>query len=59
MPIGFPGMVVHPVIQATQEAEIGKFVVQGQPRQKVSKTLSQQNKLGMMVHTYNPAMWEV
>jgi hypothetical protein len=29
------------VISATQEAEIGKLVFQGQPGQKVSKTVSQ------------------
>jgi hypothetical protein len=32
-----------PVIPAIQEAEIRRIAVQGQPGQKVSKTLNQQN----------------
>jgi hypothetical protein len=35
--------VVHPVILATQEAEIRRIVVQSQPEQIVHKTLSQKN----------------
>jgi hypothetical protein len=32
-----------PIILAAQEAEIRRMMVQGQPRQKVRKTLSQKN----------------
>jgi hypothetical protein len=32
-----PGMVAHPVILATWEAEIGRKVTQDQPRQKVQE----------------------
>jgi hypothetical protein len=34
---------LKPVIQATQEAEIGRIKVRSQPRQIVRKTLSQKN----------------
>jgi hypothetical protein len=36
-----PGLVAHTVILATQEAEMGRIAVPGQPRQKVLKTSSQ------------------
>jgi hypothetical protein len=42
------------IILATWEAEIGKTAVQGQPRQKVQETPSQQKKLGAMVHAWHP-----
>jgi hypothetical protein len=35
-------MVVHPIIVITQEKEIERVAVQGQPRQKVVETLFQQ-----------------
>jgi hypothetical protein len=35
--------VAHPVILATQEAEIRRFVVQSQPGQRVHETVSQKN----------------
>jgi hypothetical protein len=38
-----------PIIPASQEVEIGRIAVQGQPGQKVSKT-----KLGIVVHSCNP-----
>jgi hypothetical protein len=41
-------------MQAMQEAEIKKITVQGQPVQK-SETPSQQKKLGVVVHIYNPS----
>jgi hypothetical protein len=42
-----------PIIAATREAKIRRTEFQGQPRGKISKTPSQQNKLGVMVHNYN------
>jgi hypothetical protein len=44
-----------PIILATWEAEVGRTVVQGQPRQGVCKTPSQWKKTGVVVHTYNPS----
>jgi hypothetical protein len=41
------------VIPATQEAEIGRLLVPGQPGKKVFKTPSQQRK--MVVHTCHPS----
>jgi hypothetical protein len=42
-----------PVISAIQEVEIGRIMVQSQPRQKVSKT-----PVGMVVHFHNPSYME-
>jgi hypothetical protein len=47
------------VILPPQEAGIGKIVVWGQPRQKVSEILSQQNKPGIAVYICNPTTSEV
>jgi hypothetical protein len=44
-----------PAIQATREAEIGKIMVQGQPRQKVSGPIST-NKPGMVLPTNVPVI---
>jgi hypothetical protein len=44
-----------PVTLATWEAEIGNLAVQGQPKQKVSKTSSQQKKLGVVVYSCHPS----
>jgi hypothetical protein len=46
--IGLSGQVqwLIPIILATQEAEIGRIVVQGQPRQKVHKAPSHPIKAG-------------
>jgi hypothetical protein len=46
---------MKPVIPATQEAEIGRIVVQSQPRQMASETLSRKNpskknRAGGVVH---------
>jgi hypothetical protein len=46
------------VIPATQKAVTGRIAVQGQHRQKVSETPSQQNMLGMVVHAYHPSYEE-
>jgi hypothetical protein len=47
-----------PIIPATQEAETEKFVVQGQPEQKISEThLNQQ--AGCVVRAYVPTLLEV
>jgi hypothetical protein len=46
-----------PLILTTQEAEIRKIVVRGQPRQKVIQTPISIIKLGMMVHTHVPRYW--
>jgi hypothetical protein len=48
-----------PVIPATQEVEVGKIVVQGQPGQKVKETLSQINNLGMVVPACHPNLVRV
>jgi hypothetical protein len=40
-----------PIIVAIRDPDIRKIAVQGQPRQKVLQTLSQQKKLGMVAHT--------
>jgi hypothetical protein len=34
---------------------IGKVMACGQPRQKVSETLFQQNKPGVVAHVFNPS----
>jgi hypothetical protein len=44
-----------PVIWTTWELEIGRITVQGQPRKKVNETLSKQNKLDVVVCSYNPS----
>jgi hypothetical protein len=44
-----------PVISVTQEAEIRRIEVQGQPGQKVSEFPISTNMTSMMVHTYNPS----
>jgi hypothetical protein len=41
-----------------QKAEIGRIMVQGQQRQKVSKTPSQQKVLDVVVYVYNPGTRE-
>jgi hypothetical protein len=41
-----------PVLPATQEAEIRRMKVLGQPRQKVSKHPISIKNLGIVVHTY-------
>jgi uncharacterized membrane protein len=41
--------VVLPIISASQEAEIRKIMVQGQPRQNVGKTPSQSTSQAMVV----------
>jgi hypothetical protein len=41
------------VITATQKVEIRRMVVQGQPRQRVSKNLISTNKPGVVLHCYN------
>jgi hypothetical protein len=51
--------VPTPVIPATWEAEIGRIFIQGQPRQKVSKTPSQQVSWTWWYTTMNPSMLEV
>jgi hypothetical protein len=43
---------LQPIILATWEAEIGRIIVGGQPRQKVNETPSQ---LGTVVHTCHPS----
>jgi hypothetical protein len=44
------------VILVTQEAEIRKLVIQGQPQQKPCKTLnSTTTKLGMVEHICHPS----
>jgi hypothetical protein len=42
-----------PVTSATQEAEIGKIMIPGQPGQKVHETLFQQKKLGVVVCAFH------
>jgi hypothetical protein len=42
-----------PVISATQEAEIGIIVVQGQPEQDSEASISP-DKMGVVVHDCNP-----
>jgi hypothetical protein len=42
-----------PIIPATKKVEIRRMVVQGQPRQKVSKNLISTNKPGVVLHCYN------
>jgi hypothetical protein len=44
-----------PVILATQEVEIRRITVPGQPRQKVRKTPMSTNKTGVLVHACNPS----
>jgi hypothetical protein len=43
-----------PIIPATQETEIERILVQGQPRQKVLKTLSI-NKVGVVACACDPS----
>jgi hypothetical protein len=38
--------------------EIGRITIQGQTREKVSKTLILTNKPGMVVHIYDPSYVE-
>jgi hypothetical protein len=47
-----------PVILATQEAEIRRIKVQGHPRQKVCKTSSQPQWLGIVVYACYPRYTE-
>jgi hypothetical protein len=47
-----------PIIPATEEIEIGKVKVWGEPRQKVSETLNSTKNLDVVAHTCDPAMWE-
>jgi hypothetical protein len=42
----------------TQEAEIGGSQFEARLGKKVSETLSQKNKPGLMVNAYNSATWE-
>jgi hypothetical protein len=42
-----------PVIPATQETEMRRTEVQGQPGQKFNETPISKNKLGKIDHTYN------
>jgi hypothetical protein len=45
-----------PAILATQEEEVGRILVQGQPRQKVQETLISTNKkLGTEAHACHPS----
>jgi hypothetical protein len=46
------------VIPATPKVEIERIVVQGQPRQKASKTPISTNKLSVVVCTVIPAIQE-
>jgi hypothetical protein len=46
------------IILATQEAEIGRFMVQGQPRQKVSKTPPQPTSQAWWCMPLIPAIQE-
>jgi hypothetical protein len=48
-----------PEIPATQEAEMGKITVQGQPVQKVQETPMSTNKLGVMAGTVILPIWAV
>jgi hypothetical protein len=41
-----------------KEAEFWRLIFQGQHRQKVSKTLSQEKKPGMVIRVYNPHHFE-
>jgi hypothetical protein len=43
------------VIPASWKVEIRRISVQGQPRQKVSKTPISTNKLGVVVCVYDPS----
>jgi hypothetical protein len=43
------------IIPVTQEVEIRRVMVQGQPRRKVTKTLPATSKLGMVVHACDPS----
>jgi hypothetical protein len=44
-----------PVIPATQEEEIRRLTVAGQPRQKVYKIPMSTNKIGVVGHACNPS----
>jgi hypothetical protein len=48
-----------PVIPATQEVEIRKIEVQGQPGQKVSETPISANKQGMVACVCDPPRWRI
>jgi hypothetical protein len=48
-----------PIIPAAQKVEIRKITVQGQPRQKVSETLSHPTSQVGWHMSANPAAWEV
>jgi hypothetical protein len=43
-----------PEISATQEAEIGRITIQGQPMPSVSKTPISTKKLGVVEHALHP-----
>jgi hypothetical protein len=45
-----PCVVTHTCNPSYLEVEMGKIMIQGQPRQKLSKTPSQPIKFGAMVH---------
>jgi hypothetical protein len=49
------GVGYTPAIPATQDVEIRRIKVVGQPRQKVSQTPILTNNPGMVVCVYNPS----
>jgi hypothetical protein len=48
-----------PIIQSTQEAEIGRITVQGQSKQKVSKAPISNNSWALWCMPVISALWEV
>jgi hypothetical protein len=44
-----------PTILAVWEAKMERFMIQGQPQQKVSETPMSTNKLGTMMHACHPS----
>jgi hypothetical protein len=46
---------LKPIILATQEVEIGRILVQGQPQQNVHETPSQLQLLSVVVHACHPS----
>jgi hypothetical protein len=51
------GVELKPVIPVALETEMGGFQFEASPDKKV-ETLSEKNKLGMVVHCCNPTYWE-